>query len=527
MLAAVKLTVSFACFCCHITIHITKLPTDTDVFQPSYGVKTKECELAASEAEKIILSKFDEDNLYEHMMKILFGCGMYAAFRGRKEHTYFYTNQLRVGFYPNNFENKELVGLKYVAIDHMPDEKCNKITVHNSYSKCTTNFMRFPIMAGDPNNFGGALHRLMEKFVPGQKRVYCKRATPEKRTEWLEKGYPKAEFFATLHLGEKKISKLFKKGAEILGIKNVKNFKPHSLRGACITTLVNSKDVSLAETMRVARHSSVSASKVYQRVDGISEGNRLSAFGQMPTASKKGDTKKGVSSDDDDDVSVSSYSSGSSMSTIQLGLGKDGKRKSSDCDSTGSVEEIKKPAAKRRKNEEEVRKSYGKRNKEEGRKTAGMRKNEEYYDESTSYGGMTQEGILELKDDIARLHDQMRNGFDTRSGSDPQLTQIGIGELYDDLENLRNKLNRKSSPAPMQSRNSREVAKLREIVKSLSRQLEDQQLYTGSLEHDVDVRVEELEEEVRRERRRRMKAEMENKEYQEFIFRDEDRGKRR
>ena len=41
----------------------------------------------------------------------------------------------------------------------------------------------------------------------------------------------------------------------------------------------------------------------------------------------------------------------------------------------------------------------------------------------------------------------------------------------------------------MQSKNSREVAKLRDIVKSLSRQLEDQQLYAGSLEHDVDVRV--------------------------------------
>ena len=67
----------------------------------------------------------------------------------------------------------------------------------------------------------------------------------------------------------------------------------------------------------------------------------------------------------------------------------------------------------------------------------------------------------------------------------------------------------------MQSKNSREVAKLRDIVKSLSRQLEDQQLYAGSLEHDVDVHVEELEEEVRRERMHRMRVMKENKELEQ------------
>ena len=58
-------------------------------------------------------------------------------------------------------------------------------------------------------------------------------------------------------------------------------FKPHALHAVCITQLVNDQSVSIAETMAVARHTSVSASKT-QRVDGISEGNRLRALGLLP-----------------------------------------------------------------------------------------------------------------------------------------------------------------------------------------------------------------------------------------------------
>ena len=104
-------------------------------------VKTKECVLEALEVEKIVLSKFDEDDLHQHMMKVMFGCGMFAAFHGQNEHTMFYTNQLKIGHYLDNFEIKELVGLRYAAIDHMPFDKTNKVTVNNSYRRSTTNIM--------------------------------------------------------------------------------------------------------------------------------------------------------------------------------------------------------------------------------------------------------------------------------------------------------------------------------------------------------------------------------------------------
>ena len=74
-----------------------------------------------------------------------------------------------------------------------------------------------------------------------------------------------------------KIRSLMQDGARILGLPVT--FKPHSLRALCITRLANDSSVSLAETMSVARHSSVSASKTYQTLDGHSEHNRLRALG--------------------------------------------------------------------------------------------------------------------------------------------------------------------------------------------------------------------------------------------------------
>ena len=129
--------------------------------------------LEAREVEKIILSKFDKTNPFEHMMKVMFGCGLYAAFRGSKEHTFFYKSQIKVGTYPENFESCELAGCRYAAIDHMTFDKTGHITVNNSYTTGCSNWMRFPIVDGDDNNFGGAIERLLKKMHPD--KVWVKR----------------------------------------------------------------------------------------------------------------------------------------------------------------------------------------------------------------------------------------------------------------------------------------------------------------------------------------------------------------
>ena len=250
------------------------------VLQPSYGVKSRGCQLDANEVAKIILSKFDENDLIQHMMKVLFGCGLYAAFRGSAEHTYFSRTQVKFGTYPPNFENPNLARKRYVAIDNMPKDKTSTLGVNNSYARELGNTMRFPIIDGDMNNFGGSLERLIEKMSPGQVRIYCRPAGRDRLLEMRNAGFKNAMFYAASQIGEKMILQMFKDGAELLGLTNARHFKPHSLRGACITILANDPSVSLAETMKIARHTSVSASKVYQRVDGISEGNRLVALGQ-------------------------------------------------------------------------------------------------------------------------------------------------------------------------------------------------------------------------------------------------------
>ena len=47
-------------------------------------MKSKECQLEAIEVKKIVLSKLEEKDPLHHMMKVKFGCGLYAAFRGSR-----------------------------------------------------------------------------------------------------------------------------------------------------------------------------------------------------------------------------------------------------------------------------------------------------------------------------------------------------------------------------------------------------------------------------------------------------------
>ena len=251
-------------------------------------MKAEGCHLKAIDVEKIAIKKFNEDDDEEHIMKMLFGSGFYAAFRGSEEHTNFSRSQVSFGVYPENYENAELAGKRYVAISNFPSDKTRSITVTNSYARDTQQVLRFPIDMNCMKSFGGTIARFMEKLSPGQTRMYCQVASPSYREQMALKGHPKASFYPTKQLGRKSITKYFKRGAKILGLPE--NFCPHSLRSACITQLVNDQSVSIAETMAVARHTSVSASKTYQRVDGVSEGNRLRALGLLESstsASKK------------------------------------------------------------------------------------------------------------------------------------------------------------------------------------------------------------------------------------------------
>ena len=220
-------------------------------------------------------------------MKCIFRSGLYGCFRGSQEHADLKLSQIQFGNFPLDFPTEELRGKPYVAIDHMMSEKSHNITVTNSYVCPMNNLLRFPITEGCPKCFGGALARLACKAGPGQKRLCCREASEAEKACHVLQGYPNATMSPKKHYGKDTIRLLFKEGAVILGLPP--DFKPHSLRSACITKMANDPGVSIAETMAVARHSSVSASKAYQRLDAVSESNRLRCFGMVkdvPEASK-------------------------------------------------------------------------------------------------------------------------------------------------------------------------------------------------------------------------------------------------
>ena len=184
-------------------------------------------------------------------------------------------DQFVEGVYPLTYENQDLAGMTYIAVASMND-KTSRITVNNNYARETSNWLKLPVVWEDPDNLGASILRYLRKLSPGQTRMYCQAASPSHRRKLTFEGHRDAMFFANKPCGVNSIRQLFREGAKLLGLEE--GFRPHSLRGACITKMVNSPDVSLAECMSVARHNSASASKNYQRVDGISEGNRLRAL---------------------------------------------------------------------------------------------------------------------------------------------------------------------------------------------------------------------------------------------------------
>lgn len=210
-------------------------------------------------------------------MKIAFGCGRDLAFRGNAEHTFLTKEQIVVGVYPDDHPDPMLRGQWFVGFKHMNNaDKTHKLSVHNSYVR-ETEMMRLPVNFDDDDNTGAAIVRYLEKMSPGQERLYCQVASDAHRKELTRQGYPNAVFYASKPLGVNSMRKLMKDAAQILGLPA--DFKSHSLRHMCITKMANDPGVSLAETMLVARHSSAAASRNYQAIDGVSEGNRVRALG--------------------------------------------------------------------------------------------------------------------------------------------------------------------------------------------------------------------------------------------------------
>lgn len=365
-------------------------------------------------------------------MKILFGCGIYAAFRGSSEHVLFSPSHVSFGIYPEDYEVPELRGVRFASIDAFGTDKSHKITVNQNYSRETSGVLCFPINENDPNCFGASLRRYINKLSPGQKRMYCYWRTDAAAVfPGGDGGSLQYIFHARKPLGMNKIRELFTEGAAILGLP--KKFLPHSLRALCITRMVNDNGVSLSETMEVARHSSVAASKDYMVVNGVSAFNRMKALGaSVPTR-------------DPSSTPVGSLPTSTSCATAEANI------------------------------------------------------NPELSTVTPISSDGSQKNILELpadeKDDGSIQVGAYRNNFEN---SNVSMTQQGIVSLKEEIADFRSRIAQRTVSRPIPSKNQREIAELREIVKELKEDLEGHmhdRLYFESVTNELNRDIASLKEE--------------------------------
>ena len=228
--------------------------------------------------EKIDLSKFDESDPRQHMMKILFGCGIYFGFRGNSEHVFLEVSNFTHGEFP---QRHLFYGYTFFGIDGLLD-KTHHLSVHKDHVRDTKDAMRVPVMDDDPRSgdFGGSIKRFLAKLAPGQTRIYCKVIPPENRSVDMD-GNSKY-FYANMPIGKTGINQLFKDGAKILGLPDADKFAAHSLRAYFVTRLSSGAGVSDKERMESCRHDSVAANATYQERDCKSEANKFISLGFRP-----------------------------------------------------------------------------------------------------------------------------------------------------------------------------------------------------------------------------------------------------
>jgi hypothetical protein len=387
--------------------------------------------LSAEDADKINLSMFDEKHPYQHMMKIMYGCGVFCMFRGR-EHANFLVSQVKFGHYPRTFEHAVLAGHPYVSISNLTD-KTHILTVNNSYARGTSEVLRFPINKNNPSDFGGALQRYMKKLSPGQLRMYCRLASDQFiAATYRRHGNSSSIFHPNLPLGINKVKELICQGADILGIP--RNFRPHSLQAVGVTKLANSRGVSDAEHCRAARHSTVNASRAYQTVDGRSEASRLLALGVRIPEAPQVESKIPPSGQEEEEeevefVDITNHNS------------------NSDSDGEESV-----PPLKIRNKEKRAEKPEP---------------------------SMTQQQIEVFKEEFSNLQGLITNKKKRKAVPEPpSMTQVEIDDLQRQVWELKGLMagEVKKSPPPL-SQNQLAIMELRQQVKRLKDSLEEKDLY--------------------------------------------------
>ena len=244
--------------------------------QFGYAVKDAKCTMSHDDINKIDLTVFDENDPEQHIIKLLFICGIFFGFRGESEHTGLECRRLTSGVFP---VGHKWAGCQWFGIDFLID-KSNKLSIHRPYVRSIEDTqMKVPVIGNDPKatDPGGCIKRFLEKLSPGQTRLYCKVVPKEYRRTGEDR-----LFYSNQPMGKDSIKALFKKGAMLMGLSNPEELAPHSLRHLFSNQIACDPSISLKECMLALRHSSASATVNYQKRNMKSEENRLKCLGFKP-----------------------------------------------------------------------------------------------------------------------------------------------------------------------------------------------------------------------------------------------------
>jgi len=221
-----------------------------------------------SDVEKVRLDIFDESDPVQHCQKIMVGCGIYFGFRGRSEHASLRQCDSQRGYFETGhaYERKRFVG-----IGQLKDDKKLKVSTHNNYVRDTEDIMRMPVLdEDDPNDFASSFLRYLDRLDDHQEHMYCY-VDPKK----IGTAKP---YFAKKPVGKDKIQELQLNSAERMGL-GMKYFRGgHAWRHFMVQGMVNDPTVPMQESMKAARHTSVSVHMGYTSSDRVSEGRKIDAL---------------------------------------------------------------------------------------------------------------------------------------------------------------------------------------------------------------------------------------------------------
>ena len=235
-------------------------------------MRDENCEVREEDTQKFILSKFDENDLGQHLMKVLLIFGCLFGLRGNQEHTMLTTDNIGSGTYPDS--HHAFAGMDWWGLQNICD-KTFRINLSNFYARNEKDLGRFPVMPDLNEDMGGTIMRWMEKLKAAPKSTKKNKPITNRIYRRIS---PDGKSFENRPMGHETVRKTFREAFKFLGISNWETLRPHALRGLLISVLANDPTVSLKETMKAARHKTADASATYQKCTSKSETAKISAL---------------------------------------------------------------------------------------------------------------------------------------------------------------------------------------------------------------------------------------------------------